>query len=102
MCVININVDEERLRRISPSFKDASSISRWLQIQVDELIDEMMPPKNLSPNAHSADKMHSILEERIRRAESGEEELIPGEVVFDSIRTKSIGWKKIEDNTSNS
>ena len=88
MCVININVDEERLRRINPSFKDVSSISRWLQIQVDELIDEMTPPKSLSPNAHSADKMHSILVERLCRAESGEEEFIPGEVVSDAIQSK--------------
>ena len=88
MCVININVDENQLRRINPSFKDASSISRWLQTQVDELIDEMMPPQSPSPNAHSADEMHSILVKRILQAESGEEAAVPGEVVFDVIQSK--------------
>lgn len=40
------------------------------------------------PNAHTSEEMHVILAERIRRAEAGEEELVPNQVVFDSIHTK--------------
>ena len=42
----------------------------------------------ISPNAHSTDEMHAILAERIRRVEAGEEEVVPNQVVFDSIRSK--------------
>ncbi len=41
-----------------------------------------------SPNAHTPEEMHAILTERIHRAEAGEEEFVPNQVVFDSIRTK--------------
>jgi hypothetical protein len=41
-----------------------------------------------SSNAHTPEEMHAILTERIRRTEAGEEELVPNQVVFDSIRAK--------------
>ena len=41
-----------------------------------------------SPNARTAEEMRAVLTERICRAEAGEEQLIPNEVVFDSIRSK--------------
>ena len=41
-----------------------------------------------SPIARTAEDMRTILTERICRAEAGEEQLIPNEVVFDSIRSK--------------
>lgn len=44
--------------------------------------------QSASPNAHTPEEMHAILTERIRRAEAGEEKLVPNQVVFDSIRTK--------------
>lgn len=51
---------------------------------------ETMTPhlKSVSPNAHTLEEMHAILTERIRRAETGEEDFVPNQVVFDSIRTK--------------
>lgn len=44
--------------------------------------------QSISPNAHTPEEMHVILTERIQRAEVGEEEIVPNQVVFDSIRTK--------------
>ena len=44
--------------------------------------------EKFSPIAHSTDEMHAILSERICRAEAGLEEIIPNQVVFDTIRTK--------------
>ena len=40
------------------------------------------------PNALVTEEMHAILSERICRAEAGLEEIIPNQVVFDTIRTK--------------
>ncbi len=88
MCVVNIRVDENRLRKKNSSFKDSEAITRWLQKQVDELIDNYVNDKPTSPCYHSAEEMHAILIERSRRAEAGEERIIPNETVFDSIRTK--------------
>ncbi len=51
---------------------------------------ETMTPRlhSVSPNAYTPEEMHAILTERICRAEAGEEEFVPNQVVFDSIRTK--------------
>ena len=88
MCVVSIKVDEARLQKIDPSFADTDIISRWLQSRVDELIDELSMMHNPSPNAHTAEEMRAIIEERIHRLETGEEKLIPNEEVFDKIRKK--------------
>ena len=87
MCVVSIKVDEARLQKIDPSFADTDIISRWLQSRVDELIDEMST-MHKSPNAHTAEEMRVIMEERIHRLETGEEKLKPNEVVFDKIFKK--------------
>ena len=55
------------------------------QTRVETKTPHLQP---VSPNAHTPEEMHAILTERIRRAEAGEEELVPNQVVFDSIRTK--------------
>ena len=87
MCVVSIKVDEARLQKIDPSFADTDIISRWLQSRVDELIDELSMMYK-SPNAHTAEEMRTIIENRIHRLETGEEKLIPNEVVLDKIRKK--------------
>ncbi len=88
MRVVNIKVDEARLRNISPKLSDTESISRWLQRQVDEMIEDLSVPHSQSPNAHSPEEMHAILSERIRRAELGQESPVPNKAVFDAIKDK--------------
>lgn len=87
MCKCTIEVDNDKVRRINPHLTDRDSINRWLQHYVDEFIDNF--PKNghiaVSPNAHSAAEMREILQERIRRAEAGEEKLISNTDVFAQI-----------------
>ena len=46
----------------------------------------------ISPNSHTAKEMDIILKERIRRAESGEEKIIPHQNVVDFISEK-YGFK---------
>ena len=41
MCVRTVNVDEARLRKISASFKDVNVIDQWLQIVINNAIDDM-------------------------------------------------------------
>ena len=50
-----------------------------------------MTSRNPSPNAHTAEEMHSILSDRIRRAEAGEEEMISNKFVCDTMRKKYGG-----------
>ena len=50
MCTVNIKIDNEKVRRINPNLKNNENIERWVQYCMDE--------------------------ERIRRAEAGEEKLI--------------------------
>lgn len=60
-----------------------------MNVQFDETKTSKFVAVNAtSPNAHTAEEMHVILTERICRAEAGQEEIIPNQVVFDSIHTK--------------
>jgi hypothetical protein len=76
------------LSRINPSFKDVNVIDRWLQVLVNDAIEDMELSHAPSPNAHTAEEMHTLLMERVRRAEAGEEKTVSNQTVFDSIRTK--------------
>ena len=70
MCIRTVNIDQARLSRINPSFKDVNVIDAP------------------SPNAHTAEEMRSLLVERVRRAEAGEEKAVSNQAVFDTIRDK--------------
>ncbi|MBR1466883.1 MAG: hypothetical protein IJ607_11080 [Bacteroidaceae bacterium] len=76
MCLRTVNIDEARLRKINPSFCDMKTIDRWLEVVINDAIEDMELPHNPSPNAHSAEEMHALLVERVRRAEAGEERAV--------------------------
>ncbi len=89
MCTISINIDEVAVRRINPLLTSRESISRWLQHQVDEMIEEMaLQPHSKSPNAHTAEEMKAIVADRIKMMESGEATYIDGEEGFAQIRAR--------------
>ena len=87
MCTVNIKIDNEKVRRINPNLKSNEVIERWVQYCMDEFIDTLSSNehKSVSHNAHSASEMREILQERIRRAETGEEKLISNTDVFAQI-----------------
>ena len=87
MCTINIKIDNEKVRRINPNLKSNENIERWAQYCMDEFIDTLSSNehKSVSPNAHSSSEMSDILQNRIRRAETGEEKLISNTDVFAQI-----------------
>lgn len=87
MCTVNIKVDDALMRRINPELNTPDKINKWLQNQVDELIGRMTT-HGISPNSHTAQEMHSILSDRIRRAESGQEEIFSNNIVCDTIQKK--------------
>lgn len=41
MCTVSINIDEATMRQIDPSLTSRESIGRWLQHQVDMMLEEM-------------------------------------------------------------
>ncbi len=41
MCTVNIKVDDVLVRRINPGLSSRESINKWLQGQVDAMIEEM-------------------------------------------------------------
>jgi len=88
MCIRTVNIDQARLSRINPSFKDVNVIDRWLQVLVNDAIEDMELSHAPSPNAHTAEEMHTMFQERVRRAEAGEEKTVSNQTVFDSIRSK--------------
>lgn len=89
MCTVSINIDDAAVRRINPSLTTRESIVKWLQRQVDELIEEMsVQPTSLSPNAHTAEEMKAIVTERVHLMETGEATYIDGEEGFAQIRMR--------------
>ena len=42
MCTVSIKVDDATLRRINPGLDSRESISKWLQGQVNAMIEEMV------------------------------------------------------------
>jgi len=88
MCVRTVKIDEARLRKINPSFKDVNVIDRWLEAIINNAIEDMELPYNPSPNARSAEEMQRLLMERVRHAEAGEERNVSNQAVFDTIRDK--------------
>lgn len=90
MCTVSIKVDNETVRRINPNLKNNDSFERWVQHYVDEFIHNLSANEHpsLSPNAHSTAEMRDILKERIRRAEAGEEKVIPNTEVFAQIDSR--------------
>lgn len=41
MCMVNIKVDDALVRRINPGLSSRESINKWLQGQVNAMIEEM-------------------------------------------------------------
>ena len=41
MCLRTVNIDEARLRKISPLFDDVKAIDRWLEVVINDDISEM-------------------------------------------------------------
>ncbi len=41
MCTVNIKVDDALVRRINPGLSSRESINKWLQEQVNAMIEEM-------------------------------------------------------------
>jgi len=41
MCTVNIKVDDALVRRINPGLSSRESINKWLQGQVNAMIEEM-------------------------------------------------------------
>ncbi len=87
MCTVNIKIDNDKVRRINPNLKNNEIIERWVQYCMDEFIDTLSSDehRSVSPNAHSVSEMREILQERIRRAETGGEKLISNTEVFSQI-----------------
>ena len=40
MCTVSINIDEAKMRQIDPRLTSQESINRWLQHQVDLMVEE--------------------------------------------------------------
>ena len=89
MCTVSITIDDAIMRRINPNLTSRESIGEWLQQQVNEWLMEMVvQPRSLSPNAHTAEEMKTFVTERIHLMETGEATYIDGEEGFAQIRKR--------------
>ena len=88
MCIYNITVDEEALRRLQPSFS-REAFGHWLQRHVDTLVEDMIAEQHPdSPIAYTEEEMKVVVEERLRKMESGTATYVDGESGFTQIRSR--------------
>ena len=62
MCTVSIKVDESVIRRINPALTSNESIERWLQNQVDFMIQDMAGQDTETMDLETArEKLHSMI-----------------------------------------
>ena len=72
MCTVSIDIDEATMQQIDPRLTSHESISRWLQHQVDLMLEEMTVSSDLAENQRLAlgrdmtpEQLHSVILEEI-------------------------------------
>jgi len=59
MCTVSINIDEATMRQIDPRLTNRDSIGRWLQHQVDLMLEEMN-------HDMTVEELYSVIEQDIK------------------------------------
>jgi hypothetical protein len=72
MCTVSIDIDEATMQQIAPDLKSHESIRRWLQHQVDLMLEEMTASNDLAENRRLAlerdmtpEQLYSVVLEEI-------------------------------------
>ena len=66
MCTVSINIDEARMQQINPLLSSRESISRWLQHQVELMIEEMA--REMTVEKSTTTKVQDVKAESRRQA----------------------------------
>ena len=64
MCTVSINIDEAMMQQINPSLTSHESISRWLQHQVDLMLEEMILDDE---ETMDVEEVRAMLHETVRK-----------------------------------
>ncbi|MBR5910878.1 MAG: hypothetical protein IKZ55_02750 [Bacteroidales bacterium] len=66
MCTVSINIDEAAMRRINPLLTSRESISRWLQHQVDLMVEDMILDDHETTGLDASDMLlHDVTVEEL-------------------------------------
>lgn len=84
MCTVNVQVNEEALRRSNPAFSDIDAISEWVQKLVDAATQELIADKSLDdfPCLYTEEEAKAIALQRGREIKEGHAKLIPHDEVM--------------------
>lgn len=64
MCTVSIDIDETTMRQIDPSLTSRESINRWLQHQVNLMIEEMVAD---DMETMDVEELRAMLHETVRK-----------------------------------
>lgn len=64
MCTVSIKVDDAVVRRINPGLESRESINKWLQGQVNAMLEEMASEG--SATDMSVEELYSTIEQDVR------------------------------------
>ena len=66
MCTVSINIDEATMRQINPLLTSRESIGKWLQHQVDLMVEEMILDDNETKFLGTSDPLlHDVTVEEL-------------------------------------
>lgn len=74
MCLRSVNIDEVRLRRISPTFQDVNVIDRWLAAVIDSAMSEMEQAHVYSEPV--ATDVYNAIEQRVKYSSAGNADFV--------------------------
>lgn len=64
MCTVSIKVDDAVVRRINPGLESRESINKWLQGQVNAMLEEMV--SEATATDMSVEELYSAIEQDVR------------------------------------
>ncbi|MBR4651647.1 MAG: hypothetical protein IKO82_07885 [Prevotella sp.] len=88
MCTLSINIDETKVRQINPALTNRESINQWLQLQIDELIEDYSSELAIPPCSYTQDEMETLCEQRMEDLLSGRSTTIPHQEVMSRMSMK--------------
>ena len=68
MCLRTVNIDEARLRRISPSFKDVNVIDQWLVVVIEAALSNM--EQGLTSSVPTTEEVYDAIEQSVKSGQA--------------------------------
>ncbi len=88
MCTYSITLDDSLMERVRQAFSSEAALQSWMTEQMKKMLTSFCARKYAPPYSYNEEEMYHIVETRLNKLESGEAELVDGDIMFSQIRSK--------------